>query len=145
MTDTLSQPDRSKRMSLIRGKNTKAELLVRRLVHGLGYRYRLHDRKLPGKPDIVFKRRKKVIFVHGCFWHQHPDPRCKIAHLPKTNTDFWKEKLARNQHRDTKNVALLLSLGWEVLEIWECQLSNMNSLQEKLHAFLDGAPNSSPS
>ena len=91
--DTLSPKERSERMSRIRGKDTKPELTVRRLVHGMGFRYRLHGKRLPGKPDMVFSARRKVIFVHGCFWHRHPDPGCPLARLPKSKLDFWRTKL----------------------------------------------------
>ena len=103
--DTLSKAQRSERMSRVRGKDTKPELLVRRLVHGMGYRYRLHRRDLPGTPDLVFPGRRKVIFVHGCFWHRHPDPACKLARLPKSRTDFWLPKLEGNRARDIENAA----------------------------------------
>lgn len=99
VADTLSPADRSARMSKVRGKDTKPELIARRMLHAMGYRYRLQAKDLPGRPDIVFRRRRKVIFVHGCFWHRHPDPECKLARLPKSRLDFWLPKLERNRER----------------------------------------------
>jgi DNA mismatch endonuclease, patch repair protein len=119
--DTLTARERSERMSRIRHKDSKAELVVRRLTHGLGYRYRLHGGTLPGKPDLVFAARKKVIFVHGCFWHRHPDPECRLARLPKSRQDFWLPKLEGNRLRDERNEQSLLDMGWTYLIVWECQ------------------------
>ncbi len=138
MPDTLSPPERSKRMSLVRNKDTKPELLVRRLVHGLGYRYRLHQTNLPGKPDLVFASRRKVIFVHGCFWHRHPSSDCKLARLPKSRLEFWLPKLEGNRERDLRNQELLAQEGWRVLVIWECELRNMGELKAKIVDFLEG-------
>lgn len=115
--DTLTKGERSIRMSLIRGRDTKPEMRVRRLVHALGYRYRLHRRNLPGRPDLVFGPRRKVIFVHGCFWHRHQSPLCKLVRLPKSRQDFWLPKLEANQMRDERNKGKLINLGWDVLEI----------------------------
>ncbi len=137
MADTLSPAERSQRMSLIRGKNTKPELFVRRLVHGMGYRYRLHAVDLPGKPDLVFRGRKRVIFVHGCFWHRHPNPACKVARLPKSREEFWTVKLTRNRERDETQVEALENLGWRVLTIWECQLKGVSELKENIRRFLE--------
>lgn len=134
--DTLTPEQRSERMSRVRGQNTKPEMLVRRLVHGMGFRYRLHRRDLPGVPDLVFPSRRKAIFVHGCFWHQHPDPRCVLARLPKSKLDFWGPKLDTNRKRDERNLTLLAGLGWIVLEIWECQTSNRQELQARIEKFL---------
>src|SRR5687768_17294491 len=103
MVDTLSKSARSERMSRIGAKDTKPEMAVRRLVHSLGYRYRLHRRSLPGNPDLVFPARRKAIFVHGCFWHRHPDSSCKLARLPKSRGDFWIPKLEANAERDLRN------------------------------------------
>jgi len=136
MADTLTVVERSRRMSRIRGKNTKPELVVRRLVHAMGYRYRLHRRDLPGVPDIVFIRRRKVIFVHGCFWHRHPDSDCRLARLPKSRLDFWREKLEDNRRRDKRNEARLRAIGWGVLTVWECQIKNKTSLKIKIADFL---------
>ena len=137
MTDTLTSAERSERMSLIKSKGSSAEMTVRRLVHSLGYRYRLHARDLPGTPDLVFRARKKVIQVHGCFWHRHPRTVCPLARLPKSRIEFWKEKLNGNRKRDRKNNRMLRNLGWRVLEIWECELSNAQRLQSKILYFLD--------
>lgn len=123
-------------MAAIKSKGMKPEMIVRSAVHGMGYRYRLHRKGLPGKPDLVFGPRKKVIFVHGCFWHQHSDPACKIARMPKSNTGYWNAKLARNVERDAKNIALLETAGWKVLTIWECETKETERLKEKLKAFL---------
>lgn len=108
-------------MSMIRGKNTAPELVVRRYLHGCGLRYRLHQRDLPGKPDLVFPRWNAVVFVHGCFWHQHSG--CPFATMPESNREFWREKLEANKRRDHRNVLALRNKGWRVLTIWECQLS----------------------
>lgn len=124
-------------MSRVRGKDTKPEMLVRRLVHSLGYRYRLHRKDLPGKPDLVFGPRRKVIFIHGCFWHQHPDPNCKLARMPKSRQDFWRPKLRKNRERDEANRAALEADGWQVLEIWECELKDLEALEKRLVEFLE--------
>lgn len=134
--DTLSQKERSKRMSLVRGRDTKPEMRVRRLTHALGYRYRLHRRDLPGKPDLVFGPRRKVILVHGCFWHRHRDPSCKLARLPKSRQDFWQPKLEGNRARDERNNAMLTEMGWDVLEIWECETADTEALAMKIKGFL---------
>jgi DNA mismatch endonuclease (patch repair protein) len=133
--DTLTPAERSLRMSLVRGKDTKPELLVRRLVHGMGYRYRLHARDLPGNPDIVFPGKGKVVFVHGCFWHRHGT--CKNTRWPKSRLDFWRPKLERNQLRDKVNKKKLGRLGWKVLVVWECQLGKLPALMARLRAFLE--------
>lgn len=133
--DTLTPAERSRRMSLVRGKDTKPEMLVRRLVHGLGYRYRLHARDLPGNPDLVFPSRSKVIFVHGCFWHRHG--KCKNTRWPKSKLDFWRPKLEQNHERDKVNRRRLHGLGWRVMVIWECQLSKLPVLTARLRAFLE--------
>lgn len=120
MTDTLSQSQRSERMSRIRSKDSVSEMRLRRLIHGMGYRYRLHVRGLPGTPDLVFPSRKAVIFMHGCFWHKHQD--CQLARIPKSRISFWWKKLEANKQRDEGNVKRLIELGWRVLVIWECQM-----------------------
>lgn len=135
MPDTLSRAARSERMSLIRSKDTKPELLVRRLVYSLGYRYRLHRRDLPGVPDLVFARSRSVIFVHGCFWHCHA--RCRKARTPKSRLSYWKPKLELNSKRDKKNVRTLLRDGWRVLIIWECQLGHRGRLEKRIVRFLE--------
>lgn len=137
MTDTLTPLERSKRMSLVRNKNTKPEYLVRQLVHRLGFRYRLHNKELPGKPDLVFSARRKVIFVHGCFWHRHLSRRCQLARLPKSRQDFWLPKLEQNRLRDKKKQAQLWRLGWHVLVIWECELRALDKLEFKITNFLN--------
>jgi DNA mismatch endonuclease (patch repair protein) len=123
-------------MSRVRGKDTGPELVVRRLIHSLGYRYRLHARELPGRPDVVFRPRRKVIFVHGCFWHRHPDPSCSFARLPKSRLSFWKEKLEGNRQRDLRNQELLHRQDWEFLVVWECQLRDKERLKNILERFL---------
>lgn len=138
MSDTLSPAERSERMSRVRAKDTRPEMKVRRLVHGLGYRYRLHHASLPGKPDLVFSGRRAVIFVHGCFWHGHNDPSCKLARLPKSRLDFWRPKIDANRQRDERNRRELVKLGWRVLELWECQLGDAGELAETIQAFLGG-------
>lgn len=121
MVDFLSPRERSERMSQIRGKDTRPELALRKVLHGLGLRYRLHGKGFPGKPDLVFPRYKAVVFVHGCFWHRHPE--CSIATTPKSNTAFWLEKFEKNVARDARVTAQLEGLGWRVLVAWECELS----------------------
>lgn len=128
---------RSEVMSRIKGRDTKPELFVRSLIHRLGYRYRLHRKDLPGTPDLVFPARSKVIFVHGCFWHQHSDPKCAAGHLPVSRTDYWTPKLKKNVMRDIENQQALESQGWTVLVIWECELKNSDELTEKIVSFLD--------
>jgi DNA mismatch endonuclease (patch repair protein) len=134
--DTLTPKERSERMGRIKGRDTGPEMVVRRLLHRLGYRYRLHARDLPGRPDIVFRRRKVAIFVHGCFWHRHPDPKCKLARLPKSRLDFWLPKLDRNRARDLENQERLQGLGWKVLVIWECQTGKIDELESALRRSL---------
>jgi DNA mismatch endonuclease (patch repair protein) len=119
MRDPLSPEERSQRMSLVRSKDTKPEIRVRKLVSALGYRYRLHVRDLPGCPDLVFKGRRKIIFVHGCFWHQHSCARGN--RMPKSRIDFWESKLRGNRSRDAAIIRKLRSSGWSVLVTWECQ------------------------
>ena len=122
-------------MSRIRGKDTKPEMRVRRLVHGLGYRYRLHARELPGHPDLVFRPRRKAIFVHGCFWHRHAG--CSANHIPKTRTQYWRAKLDGNVERDRRNEAALRAEGWGVLVIWECETKgDAHHLARRIRAFL---------
>ena len=125
-------------MSRIRSKDMKPELRVRRLLHRLGYRYRLHAKKLHGRPDIIFSKRKKLIFVHGCFWHQHSDPTCTITRLPKSRLEYWIPKLRRNKQRDKRNASLLSRLGWKVLVVWECQAADQIHLESTLIAFMSG-------
>lgn len=134
--DTLTAEQRSERMSRVRGSDTKPELLVRRVAHALGYRFRLHRRDLPGTPDLVFPGRSKAIFVHGCFWHRHRDPDCRLARLPKSKLDFWLPKLETNRKRDEANIARLGELGWDVLVIWECQTRDRDALEARIRGFL---------
>jgi DNA mismatch endonuclease (patch repair protein) len=137
MADTLTQKERSERMALIHGKNTKPEMKVRNLIHGLGYRYRLHGPLILGKPDLVFAGRKKVIFVHGCFWHRHPDSSCKLARMPKSRLEFWAPKLENNRLRDERVGKELADHGWQSLTIWECQLVDIAAVSEQVRSFLD--------
>ncbi|MDH7601926.1 MAG: DNA mismatch endonuclease Vsr [Armatimonadota bacterium] len=136
MTDVFSESKRSWIMSRVREKNTSPELIVRSFVHRLGYRFRLHRKDLPGKPDIVFPSRRKVIFVHGCFWHGHQCPRGD--RIPKTRQSYWLEKIARNTTRDSQHEQELASLGWKSLVIWECQIKDLGLLHSTIVAFLDG-------
>ena len=140
MVDTISPERRSENMSNIRAKGMKPEMAVRRLVHSMGYRYRLHRKDLPGKPDLVFPARRKVIFVHGCFWHQHPDPACKIFRRPKSNQDYWLPKLDRNVQRDIEHQNRLRELGWGVMTVWECEVLNNDGLPERLQQYLTPSP-----
>lgn len=123
-------------MSKIRSRDTAPELTVRRLAHALGYRFRLHRKDLPGKPDLVFPGRKAVIFVHGCFWHQHPDPTCKDSRRPKSRSTYWEPKLDRNRSRDAQNVGALEALGWRVLVLWECRTKDPEAVSTELRTFL---------
>lgn len=134
--DTLSPEERSVRMGLVRGTDTGPEMVIRRLVHGMGYRYRLHVANLPGKPDMVFAGRGKIIFVHGCFWHRHPSSRCKLARMPKSRLAFWEPKLEQNRKRDRKTVRQLNRDGWKVLVVWECQVKTA-AVADKIRSFLE--------
>lgn len=138
MTDTLSPAARSERMGRVRAKDTKPEMTVRRIVHRMGYRYRLHDKRLPGSPDLVFRSRGKLIFVHGCFWHRHPDPACKLARMPKSRQDFWEPKLEGNRERDDRTRAALDQQGWKQMVVWECECRQTEQIENKLSAFLEG-------
>ena len=137
--DSLTPEERSIRMGRVRGRDTKPEMVVRRFLHGMGYRYRLHGKGLPGKPDIVFGKRRKVIFIHGCFWHRHADPACRLARSPKSRLDFWEPKFAATVARDARAEAALRDLGWEVLIVWECELRNSEQLENKLRQFVEGS------
>lgn len=134
MADILTTNQRSSLMAHIQGKNTKPELIVRRIVHALGYRFRLHRRDLPGSPDLVFPRLHKIIFVHGCFWHRHAE--CRYAYSPKSNTVFWEAKFLANVTRDRAALSKLQRLGWSVLVIWECETANHSVLTSRLSSFL---------
>ncbi len=135
--DSISAESRSANMRNIRGKNTKPELIVRKAVFAMGYRYRLHAAHLPGKPDLVFPSLRKVIFVHGCFWHMHSRPGCKIARLPKSNTAYWLDKLERNVARDVLRRAELRKMGWKTLVVWECQICSMAAQTRRIKRFLE--------
>ena len=136
--DTLSPAQRSERMGRVRSKHTRPELTVRKLVHSLGFRYRLHRKDLPGNPDLAFPGRHKLIFVHGCFWHRH-GPRCPLTRLPKSKLDFWAPKLEQNKKRDEKNQRRLRAQGWDSLVIWECQLKDNEALIRRITKFLESS------
>lgn len=122
-------------MSRVRSKDTKPEMIVRRMIHGMGYRYRLHQKSLPGKPDLVFSSRRKIIFIHGCFWHRHQ--QCSFARLPKSHLDYWLPKLDGNLERDNSNCENLRKQGWDVMVLWECELLDKERLSMKIIEFLD--------
>jgi DNA mismatch endonuclease (patch repair protein) len=132
--DILAPEQRSSLMSRIRGKDTGPEMKVRRLAHALGVRFRLHRRDLPGSPDLVFPSHRKVIFVHGCYWHRHQG--CRYAYSPKSNATFWQSKFEGNVIRDRRAIDSLEALGWDVLVIWECETQNMETLRLRLLEFL---------
>jgi len=135
MTDIVDSTTRSRMMSGIRGKNTRPEMALRRAMHAIGLRYRLHRNDLPGRPDIVMPGRKVAIFVHGCFWHRHEG--CRFATTPTTRTEFWKDKFASNTSRDQRNVLQLLERGWRVATIWECALRKAGSPEAAAHNISD--------
>ena len=130
ITDKLSKERRSWNMSRIKNKDTEPEMKVRRVLHKMGIGYRLHRKDLPGKPDIVLKKYNTVIFVHGCYWHQHPG--CKNATMPKTNVAFWKNKFEKNKMNDEKKAVMLIEMGWHVEVIWECEVNDPDKLKSKL-------------
>lgn len=136
MTDTMSPEKRSRRMALVRSADTKPEMVVRRLAHRMGYRYRLHCRDLAGTPDLVFRSRRAVVFVHGCFWHRHHG--CPLARIPKSRVEFWTAKLEGNRERDARKIAALEEAGWRVLVVWECETKDKELLGERLRQFLEG-------
>lgn len=139
MTDIVDKATRSRMMSRIKGKDTKPELVLRKAMHALGLRYRLHRKDMPGKPDIVFPRRKAAIFVHGCFWHRHEG--CHFATTPATRPDFWNDKFASNIERDRRNVGQLLDDGWRVATVWECSLRKTegpDAAARRIAEWLDG-------
>jgi DNA mismatch endonuclease (patch repair protein) len=131
--DTRTPAQRSFIMSAVKGKNTSPELLVRRLIFNMGYRYRLHGKGLPGKPDLIFPSKRKVVFVHGCFWHGHG---CKKGQLPKSRLDYWAPKIAANQARDGRQLDELRHMGWETLTLWQCELNDAAQLAIKVRKFL---------
>ncbi|WP_429534477.1 very short patch repair endonuclease [Pseudomonas silensiensis] len=128
--DIVDSATRSRMMAAIRGKNTGPEIVVRRYLHAHGYRFRIHRKDLPGKPDIVMPKLRTCIFVHGCFWHRHPD--CKYAYTPKSRLDFWLPKFAKNVERDLATQSALRALGWNVVIIWECETKKIDSLRHKI-------------
>ena len=132
--DILTPEQRSERMRRVRQRHTKPELIVRKLLHANGFRYRLNDPRLPGRPDIVFPGRRKVVFVHGCFWHQHVG--CRAGKVPATRQDFWLPKFDANRGRDRRNVEALEELGWSALVVWECETRDLPTLLAKLIDFL---------
>ncbi|WEX09635.1 very short patch repair endonuclease [Chelativorans sp. AA-79] len=134
MADLITPEQRSANMALIRSRNTLPEILVRRTLHRLGYRFRIHWKNAPGRPDIALPNRKCLIQVHGCFWHQHPG--CAAARIPTTRREFWKQKLEQNRARDLKNQAAAEALGWRALIIWECELRDLQAIEKRLVTFL---------
>ncbi|MCL2519088.1 MAG: very short patch repair endonuclease [Oscillospiraceae bacterium] len=135
--DHLKEEERSWNMRRIKSKNTKPEIIFRKLIHRVGYRYRLHDKKLPGKPDLVLKKFKTAIFIHGCFWHQHE--KCLKAATPKSNIDYWGKKLVKNLERDADNIRRLKYGGWHVFIVWECELKNPERIFKRFESFIDAA------
>lgn len=131
--DSMTRKERSSQMGLIGNKNTKPELAIRRIIFAMGYRYRLHGKEIPGRPDLVFKGKRKVIFINGCFWHRH---ECKMGRMPKSNLTFWQSKLESNRLRDLRNLERIKEIGWASLVIWECELRNPN-LITRIKKFLD--------
>lgn len=127
--DIWTQDKRSLVMSKIRSKNTKPEIILRKALFSRGFRYKIHDKSLPGKPDLVLSKYKTIIFVHGCFWHYHSE--CKEGKVPKTNTKFWAEKLSKNVERDAKHIQALTALGWKTITVWECDI------EKRLNAILE--------
>jgi DNA mismatch endonuclease Vsr len=130
-------PARRRNLAAVGGKDTAPELRVRRLLHRMGFRFRLHRRDLPGTPDIVLAGRRKIVEVRGCFWHRHPDPACRNAVLPRVRADWWAAKLARNVARDERNLAALRDSGWLVLVLWECEVKDETALSTRLLSFLE--------
>ncbi|WP_229207774.1 MULTISPECIES: very short patch repair endonuclease [unclassified Duganella] len=140
MVDSIDRDARSAVMSRVKSKDTRPEMVVRKLVFAAGYRYRLHVRSLPGSPDLVFSARKKVIFVHGCFWHRHEN--CSLARLPKSRVEFWTEKLDGNKARDEHSREALTQAGWEVLVVWKCELKHRDQLDKRIRSFLGSVTHS---
>ena len=136
--DTLTPSQRSERMSRVRDRDTLPEMIVRRMLHRLGYRFRLHRKDLPGKPDLVFVARRKVVFVHGCYWHGHG---CRIGKPAKSNVEFWAAKMEANRARDARNEAALRAMGWDVLVVWQCWLRDPVATETMLISFLGSGPN----
>ena len=134
MADSFSSEQRSRNMRAVKARDTKPEVSVRRLVHSLGYRFRLYRRDLPGTPDLAFIAKRKAIFVHGCFWHRHK--YCPRGSAPQSNTEFWLAKLDKNVKRDARAIKELRSSGWKVLVLWECKLSDSEGLRRMIKRFL---------
>ena len=143
VVDKYSSTVRSRMMSRVRSTNTKPELKVRRLLHSRGYRFQVHKKDLPGRPDIVFSRKRKIIEIRGCFWHQHPDPNCSKATIPDFRREWWAEKLHKTVLRDERNYAELTNAGWKLLILWECDLKNISEIEPAILQFL-GPPRSLP-
>jgi len=139
---TTAKPDpaRSAQMAKVRGKDTKPEMRVRKALHAAGLRFRLHAKDLPGRPDIVFRSRRIAVFVHGCFWHRHADPSCKLARFPKTRLSFWLNKLEGNRQRDARDLASLTALGWLPIVIWECQTKDRAALSALVNLVRSNPP-----
>lgn len=135
MTDHVEPETRSKLMAAVGSKNTKPEVALRRSLHRLGYRFRLHRKDLPGRPDLVFPSRRKIIFVHGCFWHRHSN--CRYASTPKSNVEFWENKFRTNVDRDRRAIERLRELGWDVLVVWECEIKKLNENLTRIADFLN--------
>lgn len=135
--DKITQAERSKLMSRIRSKDTRPELAVRSILHRLGYRFRIHRKDLPGCPDIVLPRHRKIILIHGCFWHGHT---CRLASKPKSNENYWNTKIQKNRERDTRNLEALVHQGWGVLILWECEIRKLEGIgiEERLRTFMSG-------
>ena len=131
--DTITPTERSLLMSRIRSKDTRPELVVRSILHRLGYRFRLHRKDLPGRPDIVLPKHRKIVLVQGCFWHGHT---CRLASKPKSNVDYWRLKIETNRARDARNVEALAQRGWAVLELWECEVRRFDGLEQRLQTFM---------
>lgn len=142
MPDTVSQERRSEIMSHIKGKNTSIELLVRKQLFALGFRYRTNYKKLPGKPDVVFTKKKVAIFIHGCFWHGH-DIGCRYSHIPQSRAEYWSPKIRRTKERDADHINELTSSGWRVLIVWECEIrKDLQEVVNRIISFLDeNSPN----
>lgn len=135
--DTFTRTKRSEIMRSIRSGNTQPEMIVRSLLHKEGFRFRLNDKRLPGKPDVVLRKYKTVVFIHGCFWHEHQN--CRDGRRPKSNTGYWDQKLDRNVKRDVANAERLRSIGWNLIVVWECELNNRERLRDRLVASLQNA------
>lgn len=144
MADNMTPEQRSYCMSRIRSKDMKPELAVRSMTHRMGYRFRLHRKELPGRPDLALAKHRSAIFVHGCFWHWHPDPDCPIARMPKSNLDYWQPKLARTRERDAEHLRELDRIGWRALVIWECELRSPESVLDRIRDHLSPARAAQP-